>query len=86
MVRLGANGSEEYAELAGRVEEVDTGRTLKFRSEKELIEFLRGASYSPAEIQNAIAEREKETTKNEKTGHSQTSGGGGHRDRRRPRG
>ena len=71
MVRLGANGLEDCAELAGRVEEVDTGRALKFRSEKELIEFLRGASYSPAEIQNALAEREKETTKNEKTGHSQ---------------
>jgi hypothetical protein len=71
VVRLGANGSEDCAELAGRVEEVDTGRTLKFRSEKELIEFLRRASCSPAEIQNALAEREKETTKNGKTGHSQ---------------
>jgi hypothetical protein len=61
VVRLGVDGSEDCAELSGRVEEVDTGRTLKFRSEKELIEFLRRAS-SPVETQNAVAEREKETT------------------------
>jgi len=47
VVRLGVDGSEDRAELSGRVEEVDTGRTLKFRSEKELIEFLRRASSRP---------------------------------------
>ena len=61
MVRLGV-GSEDCAELSGRVEEVDTGRTLKFRSGKELIEFLRRASPSPVDM-NAVAERETETTK-----------------------
>jgi hypothetical protein len=64
VVRLGVDGSEDCAELSGRVEEVDTGRTLKFRSEKELVEFLRRASSCPVETQNAVAEREKETTKN----------------------
>jgi hypothetical protein len=66
VVRLGV-GSEDCAELSGRVEEVDTGRTLKFRSGKELIEFLRRASTGPVEVQNevqnVVAEREKETTK-----------------------
>ena len=62
VVRLGGDGSEDCAELSGRVEEVDTGRTLKFRSEKELIEFLRRASCGPFEMQSAAAEREKETT------------------------
>ena len=63
MVRLGVNGSEDWAELSGRVEEVDTGRTLKFRSEKELIEFLRRASPGPVGMQDVVAEREKETIK-----------------------
>lgn len=62
MVQLGGDGSEHCAELAGRVEEVDTGRALKFRSEKELIEFLRRASCGPLEMQDAAAGREKETT------------------------
>lgn len=66
VVRLGV-GSEDSAELSGRVEEVDTGRALKFRSGKELIEFLRRASPGPVEVQNevqkVVAEREKETTK-----------------------
>jgi hypothetical protein len=63
VVRLGVGGSEDCAELSGRVEEVDTGRTLKFRSGKELIEFLRRASPGPVEVPNVVAEREKETTK-----------------------
>jgi len=63
VVRLGVDGSEDCAELSGRVEEVDTGRTLKFRSEKELIQFLRRASCGPVETQDGVAEREKETTK-----------------------
>jgi hypothetical protein len=62
VVRLGVR-SEDCAELSGRVEEVDTGRALKFRSERELIEFLRRASPGPVEVQNVVAEREKETTK-----------------------
>jgi len=52
VVRLGVTGSEDCAELSGRVEEVDTGRALKFRSEKELIEFLRRASPAPIETQD----------------------------------
>ncbi len=63
MVRLGVGGSEDCAELSGRVEEVDTGRTLKFRSDKELIQFLRRASSGLAEMQSVVAERGKETTK-----------------------
>ena len=51
MVRLGVDGSEDCAELSGRVEEVDTGRTLKFRSGKELLEFLRRASPCPSETE-----------------------------------
>ena len=62
-MRLGVDGSENCAELSGRVEEVDTGRTLKFRSGKELIEFLRKASSAPIEMRDVAAEREKETTK-----------------------
>lgn len=63
MVRLGVSGSEDLAELAGRVEEVDTGRTLHFRSEKELIQFLRKASVRPVEAQDAVAELVRETQK-----------------------
>ena len=39
VVRLRVESLED--ELSGRVEEVDTGRTVRFQSGEELLEFLR---------------------------------------------
>lgn len=38
VVQLGAQSEDE---IVGRVEEVDTGRSLRFRSGKELLDFLK---------------------------------------------
>jgi hypothetical protein len=54
LVRIGAHGQQGQEELAGRVEEVDSGRSLRFRSGEELLEFLRRRQ------QDVVAEQEKE--------------------------
>ena len=41
VVCLGSQGEQSQEELEGRIEEVDSGKSLRFRSGKELIEFLR---------------------------------------------
>ena len=53
LVRMGAHGQQGHEELAGRVEEVDSGQSLRFRSGEELLEFLRKRQ------QDVVAEREK---------------------------
>jgi hypothetical protein len=42
VVRIGAPQEKGREELEGRIEEVDTGKSFRFRSGEELIEFLRG--------------------------------------------
>ena len=42
VVRIGTHQEQSPEELEGRIEEVDTGRSFRFRSGEELIEFLRG--------------------------------------------
>jgi hypothetical protein len=42
VVRIGSHQDKSQEELEGRIEEVDTGRSIRFRSGEELIEFLRG--------------------------------------------
>jgi hypothetical protein len=39
VVQLRTESPED--KLSGRVEEIDTGRTVRFQSEEELLEFLR---------------------------------------------
>ena len=41
VVCLGSQGEQSQEELEGRIEEVDSGRSLRFHSGEELIEFLR---------------------------------------------
>ena len=41
VVHLGAPDKQSHEELEGRIEEVDTGKSLRFRSGGELIQFLR---------------------------------------------
>jgi hypothetical protein len=41
VVHLGAPQEQSQEELEGRIEEVDTGRSLRFHSGGELIQFLR---------------------------------------------
>jgi hypothetical protein len=41
VVRLGAHDQQSREELEGRIEEVDSGKSLRFHSGEELIEFLR---------------------------------------------
>ena len=36
--------------LSGRVEEVDTGRMVRFQSEEELLEFLRDRQYDRSRV------------------------------------
>lgn len=42
VVRIGAHRETSPEELEGRIEEVDTGRSFRFHSGDELIDFLRG--------------------------------------------
>ena len=56
VVRLGAPEKQSRQELEGRIEEVDTGKSLRFHSGKELIEFLR-------ERQEEVAQTEPERDK-----------------------
>jgi hypothetical protein len=53
VVRLGAHEKPSREELEGRIEEVDTGRSLRFHSGEELIQFLRGPQ------EEALTELEK---------------------------
>ena len=41
VVCLGSQGEQSHKELEGRIEEVDSGKSLRFHSGEELIEFLR---------------------------------------------
>jgi len=41
VVHLGAPDKQSHEELEGRIEEVDTGKSLRFHSGGELIQFLR---------------------------------------------
>ena len=41
VVCLGSKGEQSQEELEGRIEEVDSGKSLRFHSGEELIEFLR---------------------------------------------
>ena len=41
VVCLGSPGEQSQEELEGRIEEVDSGESLRFHSGGELIEFLR---------------------------------------------
>jgi len=41
VVHLGAPDKQSQEELEGRIEEVDTGKSLRFHSGGELIQFLR---------------------------------------------
>jgi hypothetical protein len=54
LVRIGAHEKKSREELEGRIEEVDTGRSFRFRSGEELIEFLRGRQEA------ALTEAEKD--------------------------
>ena len=53
VVRLGAHDKQSREELEGRIEEVDTGISLRFHSGEELIQFLRGRQ------EEVLAEPEK---------------------------
>ena len=53
VVCLGSQGEQSHKELEGRIEEVDSGKSLRFHSGEELIEFLRNRQ------KNALTEREK---------------------------
>ena len=54
VVRIGAHEQQDREELAGQVEEVDSGRSQRFQSGEELLEFLRRRQL------DALAESEKE--------------------------
>ena len=54
VVRIGAHHVEDGEVLEGRVEEVDSGRSLRFQSGEELLQFLRKRQ------QDAVAEQLKE--------------------------
>jgi len=55
VVHLGASQKQSREELEGRIEEVDTGKSLRFHSGGELIQFLR----ERLEIGRAEPERDK---------------------------
>ena len=41
LVSMGTHGQQGDEEFAGRVEEIDSGRSIRFRSGEELLVFLR---------------------------------------------
>jgi len=53
VVCLGSQGEQSLEELEGRIEEVDSGKSLRFHTGEELIEFLRNRQ------KDALAERER---------------------------
>ena len=53
VVCLGSQGEQSQEELEGRIEEVDSGKSLRFHSGEELIEFLRSRQ------KDALTERER---------------------------
>lgn len=53
VVCLGSQGEQSHKELEGRIEEVDSGKSLRFHSGEELIAFLRNRQ------KDALAERER---------------------------
>src|SRR6266404_1072717 len=53
VVCLGSQGEQSQEELEGRIEEVDSGKSLRFHSGEELIEFLRNRQ------KDALTERER---------------------------
>ena len=54
VVRIGAHHVEDGEVLEGRVEEVDSGRSLRFQSGEELLQFLQKRQ------REAVAEHSKE--------------------------
>ncbi len=55
VVHLGAPEKQSRQELEGRIEEVDTGKSLRFHSGGELIQFL----YERLEVARTEPERDK---------------------------
>jgi hypothetical protein len=53
VVCLGSQGEQSQEELEGRIEEVDSGKSLRFHSGEELIEFLLNRQ------KDALTERER---------------------------
>ena len=53
VVCLGSQGEQSQEELEGRIEEVDSGKSLRFHSGEELIAFLRSRQ------KDALTEQEK---------------------------
>ena len=53
VVCLGNQGKQSHEELEGRIEEVDSGESLRFHSGEELIEFLRNRQ------KDALTERQR---------------------------
>jgi hypothetical protein len=53
VVCLGSQGEQSREELEGRIEEVDSGKSLRFHTGEELIEFLRNRQ------KDALTERER---------------------------
>jgi hypothetical protein len=53
VVCLGNQGEQSQEELEGRIEEVDSGESLRFHTGEELIEFLRNRQ------KDALTEQEK---------------------------
>ncbi len=53
VVCLGSQGEQSLEELEGRIEEVDSGKSLRFHTGEELIEFLRNRQ------KDALTERER---------------------------
>ena len=54
VVQLGAEEAGGREDFSGRVEEVDSGQSVRFRSEEELLDFLR------MRRQETVAERARE--------------------------
>ena len=50
-------GMESRDELAGRVEEIDTGRTARFQSGTELLQFLEESTKEKAKAKSAGQEK-----------------------------
>ena len=53
VVCLGSQDKQSREELEGRIEEVDSGKSLRFHSGEELIEFLRNRQ------KDALTERQR---------------------------
>jgi hypothetical protein len=61
VVRLKSEDEPEPGELAGSVEEVDTGREIRFRSTEELVEFLRQHRSRRGAFQEGTRQKEEQS-------------------------